>query len=69
MSTVVLQRGAPSLTAEPGRVLRAHRWLIAVIFVGQVILSVLWLRFFRMGPIEWLWRSATYFRRQPLRRS
>ena len=37
------------------------------IFVVQVALSVLWIRRFRFGPAEWLWRSATYCRLQPMR--
>lgn len=41
--------------------------LAVVIFALQVPLSVLWLRHFRFGPLEWLWRSATYLRWQPLR--
>jgi len=32
------------------------------LFAGQLILSGLWLHFFRFGPIEWLWRCATYGR-------
>jgi uncharacterized protein len=45
-------------------------WLVltVAIFVCQVPLSVLWLRAFRFGPMEWLWRSLTYGRLQPLRR-
>jgi uncharacterized protein len=44
--------------------------LTVAIFVCQVPLSVLWLRVFRFGPMEWLWRSLTYGRSQPmLRRS
>ncbi len=31
--------------------------------------SPVWLRHFRFGPFEWLWRSLTYWRRQPMRRS
>ncbi|ESS10014.1 MAG: putative membrane protein [uncultured archaeon A07HN63] len=31
------------------------------------MLSVLWLRYFRFGPLEWLWRTVTYGERQPLR--
>ena len=30
-------------------------------------LSVWWLRRFRFGPLEWVWRSLTYGRRQPMR--
>jgi len=29
--------------------------------------SPLWLARFRFGPMEWLWRSLTYWRRQPMR--
>ena len=36
------------------------------IFMGQVWLSRWWLRRFRMGPVEWLWRSASYGRPQPM---
>jgi uncharacterized protein len=28
---------------------------------------VLWLRHFRYGPLEWVWRSLTYKRVQPMR--
>ncbi|QNH13295.1 DUF418 domain-containing protein [Xanthomonas sp. SI] len=38
------------------------------LFALQVALSQLWLRHFRFGPVEWLWRSASYLRWQPLRR-
>ncbi|PPT92941.1 hypothetical protein XthCFBP4691_01760 [Xanthomonas theicola] len=38
------------------------------LFALQVALSLLWLRHFRFGPAEWLWRSASYLRWQPLRR-
>ena len=31
--------------------------------------STLWLRYFQYGPMEWAWRSLTYWRRQPLRLS
>lgn len=29
-------------------------------FIFQVIISTLWLKYFNYGPVEWLWRSATY---------
>jgi uncharacterized protein len=35
----------------------------------QMIASALWLRWFRFGPLEWLWRTLTYGRAQPLRTS
>lgn len=30
------------------------------VFIVQIILSTFWLKYFNFGPIEWLWRSATY---------
>lgn len=41
--------------------------LTVVIWLIQIPLSVWWLRRFQFGPIEWLWRSLTYWRRQPMR--
>ncbi len=35
-------------------------------FAAQIIFSNLWLSKFQYGPAEWLWRSLTYFRPQPL---
>lgn len=44
--------------------------MIAVpVFVAQVLFSQWWLARYRFGPAEWLWRSATYGHRQPLRRA
>ncbi len=39
-----------------------------LIFTAQVFFSVLWLKHFRYGPMEWLWRSLTYGARQPMLR-
>ena len=33
----------------------------------QLIVSPIWLKQFRFGPAEWLWRSLTYWRLQPMR--
>ncbi len=40
--------------------------LSIAIYSLQVVLSVVWLRWFRYGPLEWLWRSLTYLHPQPL---
>jgi len=40
-----------------------------VVYAIQVIISRYWLKYFQYGPLEWLWRSATYLRRQPLRKA
>jgi uncharacterized protein len=39
------------------------------IFSVQVLLSHLWLARFRFGPAEWVWRSLTYGKAQPMRRA
>jgi uncharacterized protein len=41
--------------------------LAAAIYALQVSLSMLWVRRFRFGPAEWLWRSITYGQVQPMR--
>jgi len=40
----------------------------AVLFAAQVVWSRWWLRRFRFGPMEWLWRALTYGQRPPMRR-
>lgn len=41
--------------------------IVVAIWVGEVLLSVLWLRYFRFGPLEWLWRVLTYGKRYSIR--
>ena len=36
-------------------------------FILQVLLARAWMTRFTLGPVEWLWRSLTYFKLQPLR--
>ncbi|HKP68903.1 MAG TPA: DUF418 domain-containing protein [Pyrinomonadaceae bacterium] len=38
------------------------------IFVVQIALSNLWLRYFKYGPVEWIWRQLTYKQRLAIRR-
>jgi uncharacterized protein len=40
--------------------------LALTVFLFQILLSTLWLTYFNYGPIEWLWRSATYKKWQTL---
>src|SRR5690606_41927656 len=35
------------------------------IFVLQILLARIWVQYFKLGPVEWLWRSLTYFILQP----
>jgi uncharacterized protein len=41
--------------------------IVAGIWTVQIIFSNWWLNRFRFGPCEWVWRSLTYRKRQPLR--
>jgi uncharacterized protein len=41
--------------------------LVLVIWALQLLISPLWLEYFRFGPAEWLWRSLTYGKFQPMR--
>jgi uncharacterized protein len=51
-----------------GQVGRAPQMLIVIaIVVFQLYLSAWWLRRYRFGPLEWLWRSLTYRSVQPMR--
>lgn len=41
--------------------------ITVVVFSLQIAFSVWWLKHYRFGPAEWLWRSLAYGRRLPLR--
>ena len=43
--------------------------LTVVIYLIQIPISHWWMKRFRYGPAEWLWRSLTYLKPQPMRRS
>jgi uncharacterized protein len=43
--------------------------MVAGVYLVQVAFSALWLQFFAYGPMEWVWRSLTYLRVQPMRRA
>jgi uncharacterized protein len=48
----------------------ANLLVVVGVWLVEILLSVLWLRFFTIGPVEWLWRSlaaghAKALRRQP----
>lgn len=42
--------------------------VVIVVYVVQLILSAVWLQLFRIGPMEWLWRTFTYFKPQSFMR-
>ena len=41
--------------------------IVLLIWTFQLLVSPIWLDHFRYGPAEWLWRSLTYWRWQPMR--
>ena len=43
-------------------------YVVVSIWLFQLILSPIWLKHFRFGPLEWLWRSLTYKKVQQFRR-
>ncbi|GAA4396566.1 DUF418 domain-containing protein [Nibrella viscosa] len=42
-------------------------YVVAGVWLFQILFSAVWLQYFRFGPFEWLWRSLTYWKRQPMR--
>jgi len=52
-----------------GAVSNAQALGIGILVIAfQIWLSAVWLRYFRYGPLEWLWRSGTRLSWQPLLR-
>ncbi|MEO5564103.1 MAG: DUF418 domain-containing protein, partial [Chitinophagaceae bacterium] len=52
-----------------GKLQRYELYYIVIgIWIFQLIISPLWLKYFCFGPLEWAWRSLIYWKRQPFRR-
>lgn len=43
-------------------------YAVAAVWLFNIIFSVIWLQYFRFGPFEWLWRSLTYWKKQPFKK-
>ena len=41
---------------------------VAIVWTVEIIWSHIWLRHFRFGPLEWAWRSLTYWKKQPIKK-
>lgn len=49
-----------------GKLRNIETFTIAIVIITlQIIMSNYWLQKFKYGPLEWLWRSLTYFKWQP----
>ena len=52
-----------------GELRQAYTFLIALLFIAlQMSISKIWLQYFRYGPLEWFWRSLTFFRIFPFKK-
>ena len=52
-----------------GKVGHIYRLPIAImVYLLLFFFSRWWLRYFEMGPFEWLWRSMTYWKWQPMKK-
>lgn len=52
-----------------GRLQRYELYYVVIsIWIFQLIASPIWLKYFRFGPLEWMWRSLTYKQIQPFKR-
>ena len=53
-----------------GRMGAAMAFVLGVaVYIAQLVLSKWWLRRYRFGPIEWLWRTLMYGAAQPMRKA
>ena len=54
-----------------GMYAKLQRYQLYEVVLGMwainLVASSIWLRYFRFGPAEWLWRSLTYWKKQPMR--
>lgn len=51
-----------------GQISRGEQWLFIIpIWLAQLHISIVWVRHFRYGPAEWLWKSLMYKRRLPFK--
>ena len=41
-------------------------YVVAGMWTINLVISPIWLRYYRFGPMEWVWRSLTYWRKQPM---
>lgn len=40
--------------------------VVLCVWIVNMIWSAIWLQYFQFGPMEWVWRSLTYWKRQPM---
>jgi uncharacterized protein len=43
-------------------------YVVVSIWVFQMIVSPIWLKYYQFGPLEWIWRNLSYQKRHPFRK-
>nr|WP_275982542.1 DUF418 domain-containing protein [Aquiflexum gelatinilyticum] len=43
-------------------------YVVFSIWVFQLIISPIWLKYFHFGPVEWIWRRLSYMQKPPFRK-
>lgn len=43
-------------------------YVCIAIYAIQIVFSVVWMKIFKMGPLEWIWRVITYWTVTPLKK-
>jgi uncharacterized protein len=43
-------------------------FMVAEVWLIQIVFSVIWLNYFTMGPVEWLWRYLIYKKKLPFKK-
>ena len=43
-------------------------YIVFAIWLVQLILSPIWLRYYQYGPLEWIWRNVSYLKKHPFRK-
>ncbi len=44
-------------------------YVVLCIWIFQIIFSQVWMHYFNFGPFEWIWRSLTYWKKQPMKKT
>jgi uncharacterized protein len=43
-------------------------YIVFAIWVFQLIISPIWLKYFHFGPLEWIWRNLSYQKKHPIKK-
>ncbi|HEX6218641.1 MAG TPA: DUF418 domain-containing protein [Sphingomicrobium sp.] len=44
-------------------------YIVFTVWLVQIVVSPIWLKYFHFGPVEWVWRYLTYLKAPPFRKS